>query len=164
MRVTSLTRTIAVTTFLVMAAVSASFAIAQDASLASDGAQLNSQQHLPPLSRSGGPYADWLAGPDGPIVPPQTFQLRSIGPSSVAPFGRAGGPCAAPATPNCARDPDTYRDETSRHACEAQVVKHVREVFDYRGCLDAEASRAMRSANEAIRRLKCRKPTLKDCD
>jgi hypothetical protein len=119
----------------------------------------------PRSSRSGGPYPEWLAGPDGPILPPQTFQPRGLAPSGVAgPSSLEGGPCKVPTTPICARDKETYRGEASRKACEALVSKHVQEVFAYRECLDTEATRATRAVNEAIRLLKCRKPSLKGCD
>ena len=119
----------------------------------------------PRASRSAGPYPVWLAGPDGPILPPQTFQPRALSPSGVAgPASVESGPCRLPATPLCPRDRETYRDEAARKACEALVSKHVQEVFAYRECLDTEATRATRAVNEAIRLLKCRRPTLKGCD
>jgi hypothetical protein len=119
----------------------------------------------PRASRSAGPHPDWLAGPDGPILPPQTFQPRGLAPSTVAPSaGGADGPCKQPVTPLCPRDKETYRGEAARKACEALVSMHVQEVFAYRECLETEATRATRAVNEAIRLLKCRRPTLKGCD
>jgi hypothetical protein len=119
----------------------------------------------PRAARSAGPHPDWLAGPDGPILPPQTFQPRGLAPSTVAPSaGAADGACKPPVTPLCPRDKETYRGEGSRKACEALVSQHVQEVFAYRECLETEATRATRAVNEAIRLLKCRKPSLKGCD
>lgn len=131
----------------------------------SEAGALKTLADPPRPSRSGGPYPEWLAGPDGPILPPQTFQPRGLAPSGVAgPSVLEGGPCKTPTTPLCARDKETYRGEASRKACEALVSRHVQEVFAYRECLDTEATRATRAVNEAIRLLKCRKPSLKGCD
>jgi hypothetical protein len=116
-------------------------------------------------SRSVGPYPVWLAGPDGPIMPPQGFSAMgtifgAAGPISSGPGGRV---CAVPIPPPCARQAETYRSPATRKDCEAAASKHVQETFAYRECLEGEASRAVRATNETIRLLKCGKPNLKDC-
>lgn len=115
-------------------------------------------------SRSAGPHPVWLAGPDGPIMPPRGFAPMGtvFGPAGAI-AGGGGAVCAVPTPPACARRPETYRTEATRLACEAQTSRHVQEVFAYRECLDGEATRAVRAVNEAIRLLKCRQPTLKGC-
>lgn len=115
----------------------------------------------PRPSRSSGPHPGWLAGPDGPILPPQSFQPRSPFASGA---GLDAGACRLAATPPCAREKETYDTDARRKACEAQVSKHVQDVFAFRECLNDEATRATRAVNEAIRLLKCKKPTLKGCD
>jgi hypothetical protein len=115
-------------------------------------------------SRSAGPHPVWLAGPDGPIMPPQGFSPMGTIFGAAGPIAGAGGAaCVAPIPPACARQADTYRGEAPRLTCEELTKKHVEAVYAYRVCLDDEASRAVRGANETIRLLKCRKPNLKDC-
>lgn len=112
---------------------------------------------------STGAHPAWLFGPDGPIMPPMRFAPRAApSPEAVAPAVGAI-PCALAPAPACAADPATYRSASSRKACEAQVSAHVKNVFAYRQCLDAEMTRATLSVNEAIRRLKCGRPRTDGC-
>lgn len=117
-----------------------------------------------------GPHPIWLFGPDRPIVPPGRFVpslAPPLAPDGAVPGASAAGTamlCTLEATPACAVDPLTYRAAASRKACEALVSAHVQKAFAYRQCLDAEMTRATRSVNEAIRRLKCGRPKLDGCD
>jgi hypothetical protein len=64
------------------------------------------------------------------------------------------GYCAPPFAPPCATK---LKNKGATPACEKQVERYVASVFAYRACLSAEMERAVRQANETIRKVRCSK-------
>lgn len=71
---------------------------------------------------------------------------------------RGFGYCAPPARPPCI---ETSVAALAMAACDEEVQLFRRMVFHYRECLEREAERAVREANDAIEAWRCRLDTTK---
>ena len=107
---------------------------------------------------TAGPHPDWLAGPDGPIMP-DAFNRKGppfvFAPSAGSGAGAVAGACAPPVIPPCVEASATSRSEAARDQCVKQLETLAPQLFAYRQCMEARVADEIRAFNRALSMAKC---------